>query len=153
MLSASDISSLFGFPILLAISNRLISNSLFFCFSSISICLTSFAASISIHLVSFAPSVALSSCIVSSLHLTNSSSKSSDFLISSTKLVTFSLGGSFHVNSIRPLNPPSGILTKLGVYITPTVVRNYAKYFFLKPHSLVYRRDENFKISPLLTIS
>ena len=60
--------------------------------------------------------------------------------------------GSFHVNSTRPLNPPSGILTKLGVYIIPTLVRNYAKYFFPKPHSFVYRRDQNFKISPLLTI-
>ena len=60
--------------------------------------------------------------------------------------------GNFHVNSSRPLNPPSGILTKLGVYTTPILVRNYAKYFFPKPHSFVYRRDQNFKISPLLTI-
>ena len=29
--------------------------------------------------------------------------------------------GSFHVNSTRLLNPPSGILKKLGVYITLTL--------------------------------
>ena len=60
--------------------------------------------------------------------------------------------GSFYVNSTRQLNPPSAILTKLGVYITPTLIRNYARYFFPKPHSFVYRRDQDFKISPLLTI-
>ena len=59
---------------------------------------------------------------------------------------------SFNVNSTRPFNPPSGILTKLGVYITPTLVRNYAKYFIPRPHSFVYRKDQNFKISSLMTI-
>ena len=63
-----------------------------------------------------------------------------------------SVVGSFHVNSTRPLNPPSGILMKLGVYIILTLVRNYAKYFFPGPHSFVKRRDQNFEISPHLTI-
>ena len=53
---------------------------------------------------------------------------------------TFVLG-SFHVNLTNffvIFNPPSGILTKLGVYITPTLVRKYAKYFFPRPQTLLY---------------
>ena len=60
--------------------------------------------------------------------------------------------GSFHVNSTRPLNPPCGILINLGVYIIPTLVRNYAKHFFPRPHSFVCRRDQKFKNFPLLAI-
>ena len=69
-----------------------------------------------------------------------------------SNMLILKLLGSFNVNSTRHRNPPSGILTKLRVYVTPTLVRNYAKYFFPKPHSFVYRRDQKFKISPLLTI-
>ena len=60
--------------------------------------------------------------------------------------------GSFHVNSTRPRNPPFGILTELGVNITLTLVRNSAKYFLPRPHSFVYRRVQNFKKFPLMTI-
>ena len=70
----------------------------------------------------------------------------------SLKFVLFFYPGVIPCQFNQTLNPPSGILTKLGGYITPTLVRNCAKYFFPKPHSFVYRRDQNFKISPLLTI-
>ena len=63
--------------------------------------------------------------------------------------------GSFHANSTNFLgifNPQSWILTKFGAYITPTLVRNYAKYFFPRPHSFVHRRDQNFKNFPILAI-
>ena len=49
-------------------------------------------------------------------------------------------------------NPPSGISTKLGLYIAPTLVINYAKNVFSRPHNFVCWKHLNFKNFSLLTI-